>query len=549
MVKENSKNFQPPTALSAKSKQLTLPSPVNASCLKHYLDFYGYDQILTAQLFKGFDSGFKIAFFKKPNSDLNVKNSKSTVEHKKEVQDHINKELNHGRICGPFNKIPFDIFQISPIGLVPKKDGSFRMIVNLSSPKGASINDGIPDSAASVSYTTLSSALKLILKAGKDAFLAKSDIKSAFRLLPLSPEDYHLLCFMWEKSYFYDRCLPMGARSSCALFEMFSSALEFLVTAQGHKDVLHYLDDFIFIHSTQTGCLQSLECFKSICKTLNVPLAEDKTVYPTQKLQFLGFEINTCEQFVCLPHEKITKGLDIINNLLNKAKCTLKELQELAGFLNFATTVIMPGRVFMNRFYGAMSKLKLPYHRMKITKSMRRDLLAWKSFFLVCNGKYLYRDELFLQAKVVDIFTDASQTIGFAAVCDRSWFAGTWPSLWWKRQNIFFLELIPIWIAFSTWATKLTNSFVKLHVDNLALVYTLNKQSSKDELVMDVIRKIVLLCLNQNIMFEATHIAGLDNSLADSLSRGRPGTFFKLKPDADINPTFFVPLEDTWRHA
>ena len=121
MVKENSKNFQPPTALSAKSKQLTLPSPVNASCLKHYLDFYGYDQILTAQLFKGFDSGFKIAFFKKPNSDLNVKNSKSTVEHKKEVQDHINKELNHGRICCPFNKIPFDIFQISPIGLVPKK--------------------------------------------------------------------------------------------------------------------------------------------------------------------------------------------------------------------------------------------------------------------------------------------------------------------------------------------------------------------------------------------------------------------------------------------
>ena len=203
MVKENSKNFKPPTALSAKSKQLTLPSPVNASCLKHYLDFYGYDQILTAQLFKGFDSGFKIAFFKKPNSDLNVKNSKSTVEHKKEVQDHINKELNHGRICGPFNKIPFDIFQISPIGLVPKKDGSFRMIVNLSSPKGASINDGIPDSAASVSYTTLSSALNLILKAGKDSFLAKSDIKSAFRLLPLSPEDYHLLCFRWENSYFF----------------------------------------------------------------------------------------------------------------------------------------------------------------------------------------------------------------------------------------------------------------------------------------------------------------------------------------------------------
>jgi hypothetical protein len=44
--------------------------------------------------------------------------------------------------------------------------------------------------------------------------MGKCDIEDAFRLVPIHPTDYHMLGFTWNKLYYYDRCLPMGASSS-----------------------------------------------------------------------------------------------------------------------------------------------------------------------------------------------------------------------------------------------------------------------------------------------------------------------------------------------
>ena len=113
---------------------------------------------------------------------------------------------------------------------MPKKDGTFRLIHNLSSPEGNSLNDTIPTEFSTVHYQTLNDAIDLILDLGAGSFLAKSDIRSAFRLIPVHPEDFHLLGFTWQGKYYYDRSLPMGASSSCFLFELFSSALVLLLS-------------------------------------------------------------------------------------------------------------------------------------------------------------------------------------------------------------------------------------------------------------------------------------------------------------------------------
>ena len=47
------------------------------------------------------------------------------------------------------------------------------------------------------------------------------------------------------------------------------------------------------------------------------------------------------------------------------------------------------------------------------------------------------------------IYTDASKTIGYGAVCERQWFAGEWPQEW-KSLNIATLELFPILAALQT---------------------------------------------------------------------------------------------------
>ena len=99
-----------------------------------------------------------------------------------------------GRIIGPFDTPPFENFRISPLGLVPKKTpGEFRLIHHFSFPEGSSVNDGIPRELSSVRYATIDDAIKKISSLGAGCFLAKTDIKSAFRIIPLHHRDFDLL--------------------------------------------------------------------------------------------------------------------------------------------------------------------------------------------------------------------------------------------------------------------------------------------------------------------------------------------------------------------
>ena len=119
--------------------------------------------------------------------------------------------------------------------------------------------------------------------------MAKTDIKSAFCIIPIHPDDYHLPGMTWNNSYFFDRCLPMGCSSSCAIFEAFSTALEWLakhyLCASG---VLHILDDFLFIATSKGKCASDLNNFLSLCDCLGVPIAHEKTEGPSTTLQFAG---------------------------------------------------------------------------------------------------------------------------------------------------------------------------------------------------------------------------------------------------------------------
>ena len=86
-----------------------------------------------------------------------------------------------------------------------------------------------------------------------------------------------------EGQFYFDKCLPMGASSSCHLFEKFSSALEFIAKKGNINYILHYLDDFLLINHSKDQCEKDLMNFLQICESINVPMAPEKTVFPTQK--------------------------------------------------------------------------------------------------------------------------------------------------------------------------------------------------------------------------------------------------------------------------
>lgn len=503
----------------------------------------GYDNSEISFLCTGFSKGFDLGFKGQTNNSCKVQNLKSCSKNPEAVEEYLAKEVDSGRIIGPFNTVPFKKFQLSPIGLVPKKTpGLFRVIVDLSYPQGESINDGIPDEAAHISYSTVSDAIKLILACGKHAYLAKADIEKAFRIIPLRPTHHSQLGMFWNNQFFFDRCLPMGARSACQIFERFSCGLEFAVAKKGVQLLTHYLDDFLFINRSKSECHDDLKKFISVCSDINVPLAHDKTVGPTQVLNFLGLEIDTVAEQVRLPFAKLTACTAAITDLLEKSKCTLRELQSLLGLLSFACQVIIPGRAFLQRLYALTARVSKPYYSIRLTKDTKKDLELWLTFLSQHNGVSLYRDELFLSPEVHHLYTDASKSLACSGVFGNHWFVVPWPSDWWKSQNITFLELVPIVLAVECWAHLLRNTCVELHTDNMDLTFIINKQTSKEELVMVLVRKLILALLKNNIMCRALHIPGVKNSLADFLSRLQVSRFKESHPSADPFPTKTVDL-------
>ena len=188
----------------------------------------GYEDETASELLDGFSEGFSLHYFG-PRIETDCINLKSVRDNKYEALRLVLEEVQKGRIAGPFDERPIPYLRLNPIGLVPKSDGSFRLIQHLSHPAGESVNDFIDPSLCSVSYSSFDHAVEMISQLGQAAWLGKMDVKSAFRLLKISPNDFQLLGFRLLDKFYVDKVLSLGSSISCSLFEIFSTFLEWLV--------------------------------------------------------------------------------------------------------------------------------------------------------------------------------------------------------------------------------------------------------------------------------------------------------------------------------
>lgn len=245
------------------------------------------DRQMALLLFGGFNEGFLLPPFQGQGCVFE-KNLKSALDLPEVVREKIFREIQEGRVAGPFLYPPFHNFRISPLGVVPKKEkDSYRLIHQLSFPKGNSLNDQISEESASVRYSTFEDAL-LIHRLGQGVFLAKADVQSTFRLLPNNPLSFNSVGFYFDDCFFFDRCLPMGCSLSCTYFEAFTTFIEWVVKFRsGSCFILHYLDDFLFLGHSFTDCANVLNSFIKTCDEFNIPLAQEKTIPPHHTFSFL----------------------------------------------------------------------------------------------------------------------------------------------------------------------------------------------------------------------------------------------------------------------
>lgn len=442
------------------------------------------------------------------------------------VRQKITKELEAGRVAGPFQTVPFTDFRVSPLGLVPKKQpGEYRLIHHLSYPEGDSINDYIDPEFCSVQYTRFDQAVKMIQKLGKGALLGKADIKNAFRLMIISPDDFPLLGFMFDGQYFFDRCLPFGLSYSCALWEKFATFLHYAVRESCTVGELeHYLDDFLFGgEAGTTDCQEIMTSFFKTCGKMGVPVADEKTEGPQTIIIFLGFELDSILMEVRIPKDKIMKLQSLIEEILHKSSITLEVMQSLLGSLNFMCRAIVPGRPFCRRLINATRGITKPYHHIRSSKAMRLDLQTWLTFFKSFNGVSVFHDRFWLSNADLCLFTDSSASYGkgFGAYFQGKWTYGLWPAEWFHHgitDDITVLELFPIFVALEIWGQHLSNKKILFKCDNQAVVHILNSQTSKAEYVMVLVRIITLKCLQLNVVLKAEHLSTSRKAVTDSLS-------------------------------
>ena len=166
--------------------------------------------------------------------------------------------------------------------------------MDLSSPEGKSVNGCIDKSLCSLSYVSVDDLAEIIRKVGHKALLAKLDIRSAYRIVPVHPEDRQFLGMQWKGKLFIDTALPFGLRSAPKLFNALADALEWIMRSRGLRHLAHYLDDFITVGSPDSEeCAHNLHLALSTCEELGVPVAGHKCEGPSTCLTFLGIEVDT----------------------------------------------------------------------------------------------------------------------------------------------------------------------------------------------------------------------------------------------------------------
>ena len=489
-------------------------------------------------LLTGLQDGVRIGFDSSRSCQSAKANMLSATQHPSVVQAYLREESMAGNLAGPFSPSVTQGVILNRFGVIPKqnKPDKWRLIVDLSHPNEHSVNDGISEDDASITYSSVADAARFIVEAGQGAQLAKIDIASAFRIIPVHPDDRHLLGMFWDNSVFIDKQLPFGLRSAPAIFNAYADALEWILREKGITRIIHYLDDFLVIGAPNTGeCQSFLDKMLSYCNTLGFPLATDKIEGPCTSLCFLGICLDTIAMEAKLPDDKLLRLSKELGEWTVRKACTRRELEHLIGLLHFACNVIPQGRPFVRRLINLLCIAgPKPYHHVRLNAQTRSDILWWHTFISSWNRVSL----LHLSQTAIpsaNVFSDASGSWGCGAVWGKLWCQGRWPADW-APINIMVKELVPVVIAAALWGRYWTRQLVIFHIDNMAVVEVLNKGSSKEPSgrVMHLLRCLSFICAHHQFSFKATHVAGVHNSIADAISRNFVLTLALQEPP--INP-------------
>ena len=499
------------------------------------------DQRFRAYLVDGLRYGFRVGFNYQQECRKSPQNMQSALDQPQVVRDYLATECSEGRVLGPLPPADFPYVHTSRFGVIPKgSTGKWRLILDMSSPEGMSVNDGIREAPCSLAYVSVEDAAKGVMAKGRGALMAKVDVQSAYRNVPIHPEDRWLMGMLWEGGLYIDTALPFGLRSAPKIFTAIADAVEWIARQEGVDFILHYLDDFLVVGSPGSReCRNSLTTLLSVFNRLGLPVAMEKLEGPQSHLTFLGFELDATALVIRIPPEKLTELQLLIWSWVGRKSCAKRELESLVGKLGHAARVVAPGRTFMRRMFELLAGVRQAHHHIRLSLAFRSDLLWWATFLGAWNGITMMQT-LTPGRRVHQVWTDASGRFGCGAVypAAHAWLQLAWPhssplgAMQLQEESILLQELVPIILACALWGQAWQGSSVVIHCDNMGTVAVVNSGYSKVPQVMHLLRCLFFIRAHFSLSVRAVHVPGVENGWADVISRNLLSDFFAQVPGA-----------------
>ena len=236
----------------------------------------------------------------------------------------VRKRLGDLEESGHVEKVNFKPLVISPLNLVPKSNGSPRLIHNLK------VLNKFVKRGPSVKHLNV---LQLASSEfSRKTYFCKLDLSNGYFHLSIRPEDRKYFGFSFDNQYFVFNSLCFGYRAAPDYFQAFSQDLVRICRERGILYKVE-LDDFLIYADSFESCLNSVNFVVDLFKYFSIKINFAKSsLIPSQTIDFLGYSLDARKCCFTLTQDKLFKCRLIIKCLFRLRSIGVKLLQRILGF-------------------------------------------------------------------------------------------------------------------------------------------------------------------------------------------------------------------------
>ena len=398
--------------------------------------------------------------------------------------------------------------------LAPKKGGTWRPILNLKR-----LNQYIH--CEKFRMETLANILQVIQL---NDHMISLDLKDAYLHVPILPAHRKYLRFAFRDPHgtlqvYQWNVLPFGLSTAPRVFTKVLAPI--MAWLRRHfVSIYPYIDDIFLRDEDRTSILASRDlALETVLRAGFVINLTKSTLLPSQDMVHLGGRIQTVLGIVSPAQDKIDRLVQDATFLMTQTQSSARDVMRLLGRMA-ACKLLVPHCLFQLRplilhLHSFYTPMRDPLHKVipVDVPSCRDALRFWTNPDNLARGA-----SLSASTPQFTILTDASFQ-GWGAVCNQIPISGTWEQAF-RSAHINVLELQAVWNALRHFVHDLRGHHVLVISDNTSVVAYLNREGgTRSRSLNDLVRPLVLWCMEHSITLQAAHLAGADNLQADALSR------------------------------